>query len=298
MYKNKPVAVHYAALVTAAGATAATCMAAASAFAAEGQAENWQLGFQPPASPIADGIQNVHTFLLIIVSGIVLFVLGLLIWVMLRYNEKANPTPSRTSHNTVVEVLWTIVPVMILVIIAIPSFRLLFAQYNVPKVDLTIKATGQQWYWDYEYPDYGSLSFSSTILDDNELKPGQPRLLSVDNEVVVPVNKVVQVLTTASTVIHNWTVPSLGSKVDAVPGRVSRTWFKADRTGVFYGQCMELCGRDHARMPIAIRVVTDAEFAAWVEKSKKQASNRPAPPPVQAAATEPAGTSEVASTGY
>lgn len=268
--------------VYAVGLPVAAFLAGSPASAAEGQPDNWQLGFQQAASPIASQIDTVHLFMQIIITGIVVFVVALLMWVMVRYNEKANPAPSETEHNTILEVVWTVVPVIILVIIAIPSTQLLYAQYDFPKADLTVKATGQQWYWDYEYPDHGPLSFSSTIVDDNELKPGQPRLLTVDNEMVVPVNKAVHVLTTASTVVHNWTVPSLGSKVDAIPGRIARTWFRAEKTGVYYGQCMELCGINHFRMPIAVRAVTEEEFAAWVEKMKKKA---PVREPAHAGAT-------------
>ncbi len=258
-------------------AVCCTGLAVGSALAGDGQPSPWQMGFQNAATPIAQQIHNFDSFLLVIITCITLFVLSLLIWVMLRYNEKTNPMPSKTSHNTMIEVLWTIIPVMILVVIAIPSFRLLYAQYEFPKADLTIKATGQQWYWSYEYPDVG-LAFDSTIVDDADLKEGQPRLLTVDNPIVVPVNKVVHVLVTASTVIHSWTVPAFGSKIDGVPGRISRTWFKAEHTGTFYGQCSELCGKDHARMPIAVRVVTDEEYAAWLEQAKKQfAVNEPAP---------------------
>jgi cytochrome c oxidase subunit 2 len=173
------------------------------------------------------------------------------------------------------EVAWTVVPILILVVIAVPSFRLLFAQYDFPKADLTVKAIGNQWYWTYEYPDQGDLTFDAVMLEDNELKPGQLRLLSTDNEVVVPVNKNIHVLITATDVLHNWTIPAFGVKVDAVPGRVIRTWFRAEKTGVFYGQCSELCGGRHAYMPITVRVVSDGEFASWLEKAKKQFASVP-----------------------
>jgi cytochrome c oxidase subunit 2 len=198
-------------------------------------------------------------------------VLGLLIYVMTRFNENRHPQPSRTTHNTVLEIAWTIIPVLILVAIAIPSFRLLFAQYDFPKADLTITATGSQWYWTYEYPDHG-ITFASIIVQEADLKPGQPRLLTVDHEVVVPVNKNVIVQLKSNDVIHDWAVPSFGIKLDAVPGRLQQTWFRAERTGMFYGQCSELCGRNHAFMPIAIRVVSDEDFAAWLDQHKKSAA--------------------------
>jgi cytochrome c oxidase subunit 2 len=194
---------------------------------------------------------------------------------MTRFNEKRHTEPSRTTHNTVLEIAWTIIPVLVLVAIAIPSFRLLFAQYDFPKADLTITATGSQWFWTYEYPDHG-ITFASIIVQDADLKPGQPRLLTVDNEVVVPVNKNVIVQVRANDVIHDWAVPSFGIKIDAVPGRLQKTWFRAERTGTFYGQCSELCGRNHAFMPIAVRVVSDEDFAAWLDSRKKSAAREDA----------------------
>lgn len=239
-----------------------------------GQPSPGQLGLQEPVTQVAVAINWFHDFVNIIIIAITIFVMLLMLWVIFRYNEKSNPTPSRFTHNTTVEVLWTVVPVLILVVIAIPSFKLLFLQYDYPKPDLTIKATGYQWYWSHEYPDQGGMKFDTVMLQDKEredrIKRGidAPRLLAVDNEVVVPVNKVVHVLVTASDVIHNWTIPSFGSKVDAVPGRVTATWFKATKEGVFYGQCSELCGKDHAFMPIAVRVVKDEVFNNWVAAVK------------------------------
>jgi cytochrome c oxidase subunit 2 len=240
-----------------------------------GQPRNWQLGFQEAVTPIMRQLTDFHNFLLILITVITLFVLALLVYVALRFNENANPKPSKTSHHTLLEVAWTVVPILILVMIAVPSFRLLFAQYDFPKADLTVKAIGNQWYWTYEYPDQGDLTFDAVMLEDNELKPGQPRLLATDNEVVVPVNKNIHILVTASDVLHNWTIPSFGVKVDAVPGRLIRTWFRAEKTGVFYGQCSELCGQKHAFMPIAVRVVSDAEFASWLVKAKKEFASVP-----------------------
>ncbi len=263
-----------------AAATALTALfAGGAAWAAAGQPEPWQLGFQDAVTPIMHQLTGFHTFLLYIITAITLFVLGLLVYVMVRFNERANPTPSKVTHNTTLEVLWTVIPILILIMIAIPSFRLLFAQYDFPKADVTIKAIGNQWYWTYEYPDHDDMTFDSVMLEDDELKPGQPRLLSVDNQVVVPVNKNVHVLVTATDVLHNWAMPSFGVKIDTVPGRVLKTWFRAEKTGTFYGQCSELCGVRHAFMPIAVRVVTQTEYEAWLVKAKKEfASGSPALP--------------------
>ncbi|MCJ7527236.1 MAG: cytochrome c oxidase subunit II [Methyloceanibacter sp.] len=241
------------------------------AYAKEGQPAPWQLGFQPAASPIMEQIHAFHTYVTIIITVIALFVLGLLVYVMARFNEKRHPEPTRTTHNTPLEIAWTVVPVLILVAIAIPSFRLLFAQYDFPKPDLTITATGNQWYWTYEYPDQG-ITFDSIMVPEADLKEGQPRLLTVDREVVVPMNKNVIVGLKSNDVIHDWALPAFGVKLDAVPGRLQTTWFRAEREGVFYGQCSELCGRNHAFMPIAVRVVSEAEFADWLAKTKASAS--------------------------
>jgi cytochrome c oxidase subunit 2 len=241
------------------------------AYAKEGQPTPWQLGFQPAASPIMEQIASFHTYVTIVITLIALFVLGLLVYVMARFNEKRNPDPSRTTHNTPLEIAWTVVPVLILVAIAIPSFRLLFAQYDFPKADLTITATGSQWYWTYEYPDHG-ITFDSLMVPEADLKEGQPRLLTVDREIVVPVNKNVVVGLKSNDVIHDWAVPAFGVKLDAVPGRLQTTWFRAELEGIFYGQCSELCGRNHAFMPIAVRVVSEAEFADWLAKTKPAAS--------------------------
>jgi cytochrome c oxidase subunit 2 len=245
---------------------------AGAALAKEGQPAPWQLGFQPAAPPIMEQIESFHTYVTIIIVLIALFVLFLLVYVMAKFNEKRNPTPTRTTHNTPLEIAWTVVPVLILVAIAIPSFRLLFAQYDFPKADLNITATGSQWYWSYEYPDHG-ITFDSIMVPEADLKEGQPRLLTVDREVVVPVNKNVIVGVKANDVIHDWAVPAFGVKLDAVPGRLQRTWFRAEREGIYYGQCSELCGRNHAFMPIAVRVVSEAEFADWLAKNKSSAAH-------------------------
>lgn len=244
------------------------------AFAELGQPAPWEISLQQAASPVMENIVWFHNFMLWLITLITLFVLALLVIVVMRFNAKANPTPSKTTHNTAIEVAWTIVPVLILVAVAVPSFRLLFHQLDVPKPDLTIKATGNQWNWTYLYPD-DKIEFTSIMLTDEErakLNPPPPRLLGVDNEVVVPVNKVVRVQTTAADVIHSWAVPSFGVKIDAVPGRLNEAWFKATVEGRFYGQCSELCGKDHAFMPIAVRVVSDQEYDAW--KKKQQTASR------------------------
>ena len=261
---------------------------AGAALADVGQPSPWQLGLQDAASPVMVDITWFHDFLLWIITGITAFVLILLLIVIVRFNARSNPTPSRTTHNSLLEVAWTILPVVILVAIAIPSFRLLFVQLDVPKPDLTVKATGKQWYWSYNYPDNGNFEFDSLIVEDKDLKPGQPRLLTVDNEMVVPVNKVVHVLVTGADVIHSFAVPSLGVRIDAVPGRLNATWFRATSEGLFHGQCSELCGKDHAYMPITVRVVSDAEFAAWVETEKKNAGLKGVQPTAVAAAGAPA----------
>src|SRR6266849_3029808 len=218
-----------------------------------------------------DNITWFHNFLLVLITVITLFVLALLIIVVIKFNAKSNPVPSRTTHNTLIEVAWTLIPVLILVSIAVPSFRLLFLELDIPKADLTIKATGKQWYWSYAYPDNGKFEFDSLLAcDETRLKCQQPRLLSVDNEVVVPVNKVVRIQVIGADVIHSFAVPAFGIKIDAIPGRLNETWFKATKLGMFYGQCSELCGKDHAFMPIAVRVVSDSDFNAWLEDAKKK----------------------------
>jgi cytochrome c oxidase subunit II len=239
------------------------------AFAGSGQPSPWQLGFQQAATPVMENIVWFHDFLLWLIVAITIFVLALLLIVMVRFNSRANPTPSRTTHNTLLEVMWTLVPVIILVAIAVPSFKLLFLELTIPQADVTVKATGKQWYWSYSYPD-AKFEFDSLMLKDNERKADQPRLLAVDNELVVPVNKVIHVQVIGSDVIHAFAVPSFGIKIDAVPGRLNETWFKATREGVYYGQCSELCGRDHAFMPIAVRVVNDRDYTAWLDQAKKK----------------------------
>jgi cytochrome c oxidase subunit 2 len=280
--KEKPVFARLGAGALIVGLLLAT---AGAAWAALGQPTPWQLGLQDAATPVMADIIWFHNYLLWIIAAITAFVLVLLGIIVLRFNARANPTPTRTTHNTLLEVLWTIVPVVILLFIAVPSFRLLFVQLDVPKPDLTVKATGKQWYWSYSYPDNGNFEFDSLIVAEKDLKPDQPRLLTVDNELVVPVNKVVHVLVTGADVIHSFAMPSFGIKIDAVPGRLNDTWFKATIEGTFHGQCSELCGKDHAFMPITIRVVNDNEFKTWVEAAKKKyAVDHAAPPTAIAAA--------------
>jgi cytochrome c oxidase subunit 2 len=253
-----------------------------------GQPIPWQMDLQGSASPVMEDVASFHFFLLWIIAAISAFVLALLLIVIVRFNARANPTPSRTTHNTPIEILWTIVPVIILAVIAVPSFRLLFVQLEVPKPDLTVKVTGKQWFWSYSYPD-SKFEFDSLMVQEKDLKQGQLRLLAVDNEMVVPVNKVVHVLVTGADVIHSFTVPSFGIRMDAVPGRINETWFKATIEGVFYGQCSELCGKDHAFMPIAARVVSEGDFNTWLTNAKqKYASDNNAAPNTLAATAAPA----------
>jgi cytochrome c oxidase subunit 2 len=255
-------------LATTGMAALGVAMFSATAWAEDlmGQPTPGGLGLQPAASSLkADAIAFHDHILLPIIVGISVLVLALLLWVMIRYNKRANPTPARWSHNTPIEIIWTVVPVLILVFISIFSFRLLYAYHDMPKPDLTVKMTGNQWNWTYAYPDQGVDEFVSNMLPENEAKAaGKPYPMAADDPLVVPVNRVVRLLITGSDVIHAVGLPAFGLKTDAVPGRVNETWFKADRTGVFYGPCSELCGVDHAFMPIEIHVVTDAEFAAWV----------------------------------
>lgn len=248
-----------------AGLAAAGTASAQESAKVMGQPAPWEYKLQEAATPVMENITWFHNFLLWLIIGITLFVLVLLVLVVVKFNAKANPVPSKTTHNTMIEVAWTLIPVLILVAVAVPSFRLLFLQLDIPKADLTVKATGKQWYWSYSYPDNGPFEFDSLLAADK-----MPRLLGVDNEMVVPVNKVVRVQTTGADVIHSFAVPSFGIKIDSVPGRLNETWFKATKVGMYYGQCSELCGKDHAFMPIAVRVVSDQEFTAWLETAKKK----------------------------
>jgi cytochrome c oxidase subunit 2 len=255
------------------------------ALAGVGQPSPWQMGFQQSVTPVMDNVVWFHDFLLWLITAIAVFVAVLLLIVIVRFNSKANPTPSRTTHHTLLEVAWTVIPVVILTAIAIPSFKLLFLQTTIPAADVTVKATGKQWYWSYTYPD-SKFEFDSIMLQDKDRKADQPRLLAVDNEMVVPVNKVVRVQVIGAEVIHAFAVPSFGIKIDAVPGRLNETWFKATREGIYYGQCSELCGKDHAFMPIAVRVVNDKDYAAWIEQAKKKYAGNDMPAATTLAAAQ------------
>ena len=234
------------------------------------QPKDWQLGFQKSASKSMTDIVVFHDYMLLpIITAITVFVLFLVIYACIKFRATKNRIASQTSHNTTIEIIWTLVPCLILIIMAVPSFKVLYSQDKVPPADVTVKAIGYQWYWGYEYPDE-DIIFDSYMIEDKDLKANQPRLLSVDNEVVVPVNKNIKVLITANDVLHAWALPSFGVKRDAVPGRINETWFKADRTGTFYGQCSELCGIKHAFMPITVRVVTEDEYKKWLLEAKEK----------------------------
>ena len=255
--------------ILATAAVLVTGLTGATAFASEPQP--WQFGFQPAVTPVMERIADFHTLLLIIITLITVLVLGLLIYTIVKFSAKNNPVPSKTTHNTAIEVLWTVVPVIILVIIAVPSFKLLYFADIVPAADMTIKAVGHQWYWTYEYPDQGKFSFDSYIIPDDELKPGQKRLLDTDTSVVVPVNTIIRVQITADDVLHAWAVPAFGVKLDAVPGRLNETWFEVTKEGTYYGQCSELCGIKHGFMPIKVQVVSKPKFEAWAATQRRAA---------------------------
>lgn len=299
---------------------------ASAAWAGTGQPSPGQIGMQGAVTEVAESMHVFHDQVNVIILAISALVGILLLIVLFRFNEKANPTPSRTTHHTMLEVAWTIIPIIILIVISVPSFKLLYLQYSFPKPDLTIKAVGNTWFWEHEYPDQEFRVTSNVVHDEDLLvaelgqeefnkryghltgtaltrqlyvdaqplwqKRGEPRLLTVDNEIAVPVNKVVHVLVTASDVIHNWTIPSFGSKLDAVPGRITATWFRATEPGVYYGQCSELCGKGHAFMPIAVRVVSEQAFDQWVEAAKAREWDRARE--ILHAATETPGAARVA----
>jgi cytochrome c oxidase subunit 2 len=239
---------------------------------AVGAPRPWEMGMQRSFGPIKDRIIELHDLVLVIITLITLFVGGLLIWVMIRYNSRRNPIPSQTSHNTVIEILWTVIPVLILVVIAIPSFRLIYYQDRTPDPDMTIKVTGHQWYWEFTYPDQGNIDIESRYIHDEDLKPGQLRLLDVDNQVVIPVGKKIRILTSSTDVIHSFFIPALGVQRYAIPGRTIETWLEADQVGTFYGECNQICGQDHSRMPISVKAISEADFKTWVEAAKKSAS--------------------------
>jgi cytochrome c oxidase subunit II len=230
----------------------------------------WELGMQAPATPVKERLSVFHDELLVIIFLIALFVLGLLLYVIVRFHHRRHPVPTRTSHNTIVEMLWTVIPVLILVIIAIPSFKLMYYMDRVPNPDMTIKVTGHQWYWTYDYPDQSDLSFDSNVIPENELKPGQKRLLDVDNPLVVPVDTVIRVYVTGTDVIHSWFIPSFGVQEYAIVGRLNETWMKVEHPGVYYGQCNQICGVNHAFMPIKVEAVAKDEFQRWLADAKKK----------------------------
>jgi cytochrome c oxidase subunit 2 len=238
---------------------------------------NWQLGFQESATPVKDRISGLHDELLVIITCISLFVMGLLVYVMLRFNARAHPVPSRTSHNTWIEIAWTVVPVIILFAIAVPSFRLMYYMDKTQKAEMTVKVTGHQWYWSYEYPDYGDVAFDSNLIPEKDLKGEQKRLLDVDNRLVVPVDTNVRVLIGGSDVMHSWFMPSFGVQMYAVVGRTNESWFNVEREGVYYGQCNQICGVNHAFMPIVVEAVSKDDFKHWIDDKKKAAQNGAAP---------------------
>ena len=252
----------------------------------------WEIGMQAAYSPLKREIIDLHHLVLIIITIITLFVGGLLIWVMYRYNARRNPIPSRTSHHTLLEIAWTVIPVLILVVIAIPSFRLIYYLDRTPNPDMTIKVTGHQWYWEYSYPDQGNVDVESRYVHDEDLKPGQLRLLAVDNPMVIPAGKKIRILTGSSDVIHSFFIPSLGVQRYAIPGRTIELWLMADKPGVYYGECNQICGQDHSKMPISVRAVSDADFKTWVEQAKKSADAGTAPRILASAETDGAATQQ------
>ncbi|MGE4562791.1 MAG: cytochrome c oxidase subunit II, partial [Rhodospirillales bacterium] len=237
---------------------------------AAGRSEPWQMWFQPAASPVMERIIEFHNFIFIIEVSIVVLVLVLMGYIIIRFNSKSNPVPSKTTHNTILEVAWTAVPLLLVIIIAVPSLKLLYYADRIEEGEMTLKVIGNQWYWSYEYPDHGAFAFDSIIIEDENLEPGQPRLLSVDNSVVLPAETNIRLLFTSADVIHNWAVPSLGLKLDAVPGRVNESWVRINSEGDYYGMCSELCGVNHGFMPVHIKAVSKADFAAWVEQAKHE----------------------------
>ena len=276
-------------LIVLALAVAATGALAAVAWAA--QPRPWELGMQPPATPVKDRLNAFHNELLVIIFLISAFVMALLLYVIVRFNHRRNPEPTLTSHNTVIELLWTVIPVLILVLIAIPSFKLMYYMDRVPPDAMTIRVTGHQWYWTYTYPDEKNLSFDSNIIPTADLKPGQTRLLDVNNPLVVPVNTNIRVLVTSTDVIHSWFIPSFGVQEYAVIGRLNHSWFNVERPGAYYGECNQICGLNHSFMPIKVVAVTKDAFQRWlVEAQKKFARDQPDGNAVRVAANPaPAG---------
>ena len=270
--------------LSAAGASALAVLSGGLALAA--RPTPWQMGFQPPASPVMERIDAFHDFLLIVIVLISVFVLVLMIYVFVRFNARANPTPSKTTHNTTIEVLWTVVPVVVLVMIAVPSFKLMYYSDRAVDADMTLKVAGNQFYWTYEYPDHDDLTFDAIMVDDDDLEAADLRLLTTDNAVVLPVDTTIRLLLTANDVIHAWAVPAFGVKMDAVPGRLNETWFRIDREGMYYGQCSELCGANHGFMPIMVKAVSKDAFAAWVDKAKEEFAGNARPGPARVASAD------------
>ena len=248
----------------------------------------WQMGMQTAHSPVQARIQSLHDLVLWIITLITLFVGALLVYVLLRYNAQRNPVPGRTTHHTTLEVAWTVVPVLILAIIVFPSFRLVYYEDRTANADLTVKVTGHQWYWEFAYPDQGNIDFTSYIVKDADLKPGEPRLLTVDNPLVVPAGQNIRVLTTSSDVIHSFFIPSLGVQRYAIPGQTIETWFRADRAGEYHGECNQICGANHSFMPIVIKAVSPEEFQAWVKTAKTKFAAVPPADPSRYAAVDAA----------
>ncbi len=236
----------------------------------------WQLGMQEPASQVHARLDAFHDLLLVIITLITIFVFALLVYTIWRFRATRNPAPTRTAHNTLLEVAWTAVPVLILVIIAIPSFKLLYFGDRTPDAEMTVKVVGHQWYWSYEYPDHGNFTFDSYMVAESDLEPGQKRLLEVDNRVVVPVGTNVRILVAGTDVIHSWFVPSLGVQIYAMPGRLNETWVNVEKPGVYYGQCNQICGINHAYMPIAVEALSKEDFARWAEEAKQKFAQAPA----------------------
>ena len=232
------------------------------------QATDWQLSFQNPATDLMGSVVGLHNIILIVMTLVTLFVLFLLFYVSFRFSAKRNPIPSTRTHNTVVEVLWTAIPIVILVVLAIPSFKLLYQQEKSENYDMTVKVIGHQWYWEYEYPDHGDFYFESYMVQDADLQEGDLRLLTVDNPLVIPANKNIQILITAGDVLHSWAVPSMGLKTDAVPGRLNETWVNVKEPGIYRGQCSEICGSGHGFMPVVVKVLPESEFIAWANEAK------------------------------
>jgi cytochrome c oxidase subunit 2 len=256
---------------------------------------NWEMGMQAAHSPVKEQIASLHDLVLVIITVITIFVAGLLLYAVWRFDKKRNPVASRTSHNTLIEIAWTVIPVLILVVIAIPSFRLVYFEDRARDADMTIKVTGHQWYWEYAYPDGNNVDFSSYMIPSDSLKPGQLRLLDVDNPLVLPAGKTIRILTTSADVIHSFFIPSLGVQRYAIPGRTIETWVKIDKPGDYYGECNQICGTNHSQMPISIHAVTDTEFTAWLATAKTKFSDAaPAVAPTNLAAAKDDGRTDVA----